>query len=318
MTLAGFVARRAAGAVIFAFVVASIAMALAWLAPGDASTIEDFDQSPDQIAARRAALGLDRPWHEQYGRWVAGVVRLDLGRSSLYSRPVVDLVGERALNTAILALAALALATLIGVPLGRYTGVTHGWAARMARVASLVLLSIPPLIGSLLLVLIAARTGWAPVGGMPSGDLHGAAWLLALLRHLPVPVLALALPLAATLERLQARSMAEAAARPFVRASLARGRSLPDALRLHAWPVSLTPVLGVYGILVGALFSGSFVVESVTAWPGLGRLLMDALHARDVWLVAGCGAVGAALLATATFVVDVVHFALDPRALEER
>ena len=174
---------------------------------------------------------------------------------------------------------------------------------------------MPPLIGSLLLVLVAARTGWAPVGGMPAADLAGGAWFAALLQHLPVPALALALPLAATLERLQARSMAEAAARPFVRASLARGRSVPDALRLHAWPVSLTPVLGVYGVLVAALFSGSFVVETITAWPGLGRLLMDALHARDVWLVAGCGAAGAVLLAVATLVTDVVHSAIDPRLL---
>ena len=159
---------------------------------------------------------------------------------------------------------------------------------------------MPPLVGSLLLVLIAALTGWVPVGGMTSGDLHGGAWLLDVLRHLPVPTLALALPLAATLERLQARSMAEAAAQPFVRASLARGRTTAAALRLHAWPVSLAPVLGVYGVIVGALFSGSFVVEVVTAWPGLGRLLFDALHARDVWLVAGCGAAGAAFLAVAT------------------
>ena len=73
------------------------------------------------------------------------------------------------------------------------------------------------------------------------------------------------------------------------------GAPCAEALRLHAWPVSLAPVLGVYGVMVGALFSGSFVVEVVTAWPGLGRLLFDALHARDVWLVAGCGAAGAAV-----------------------
>jgi peptide/nickel transport system permease protein len=312
MSLGRYLARRAAGAAVFALVVASLAMSLARLAGGDA---EAMYLSPDQLVALRAAQGLDRPWYVQYGQWLAGLSRLDLGRSTLYGRPVADLVGERAFNTALLASAALVFATLIGLPLGRYTGVAQSWPARVARVASLLLLSVPPLIGSLLLVLVAARTGWAPVGGMPAADLAGGAWFAALLRHLPVPALALALPLAATLERLQSRSMAEAAARPFVRASLARGRSVPDALRLHAWPVSLTPVLGVYGVLVAALFSGSFVVETVTAWPGLGRLLMDALHARDVWLVAGCGAAGAALLAVATLVTDVIHSALDPRAL---
>jgi peptide/nickel transport system permease protein len=111
--------------------------------------------------------------------------------------------------------------------------------------------------------------------------------------------------------------MAEAAARPFVRASLARGRTTADALRLHAWPVSLTPILGVYGVIVAALFSGSFVVEVLTAWPGLGQLLNQALHARDVWLVAGCGAAGAVFLAVATLVVDIVHSAIDPRVRQE-
>jgi peptide/nickel transport system permease protein len=114
--------------------------------------------------------------------------------------------------------------------------------------------------------------------------------------------------------------MAEAARRPFVRASLARGLAQGAALRRHAWPASLAPVLGVYGVIVGAVFSGSFVVEVVTAWPGLGRLLFDALRARDVWLVAGCGAAGAAFLAVGTTLADVMHAALDPRILadEER
>lgn len=313
--MARFVARRVAGAILFVLVVASISFLLAVMAPG--SSGDDIGIGAEVRAARRAALGLDQPLWIQYGRWLTGLVRLDLGRSSLYSRPVTDLVGERALNTAILATASLLLATIVGVPLGRYTGVARTWPARVVGLVSLALLSLPPLVGSLVLVLIAALTGWAPAGGMTSGDLHGGAWLLDVLRHLPVPTLALALPVAATLERLQARSMAEAAAQPFVRASLARGRTTAAALRLHAWPVSLAPVLGVYAVIVGSLFSGSFVVEAVTAWPGLGRLLVDALHARDVWLVAGCGAAGAAFLAAATLVVDIVHAAIDPRVLPE-
>lgn len=317
MTLLRFVARRAAGAVAFVLVVASIAFTLATLAPGE-SAVDGTLLSPQDRAALRADRGLDQPWLVQYGRWLSGLVRLDLGRSSLYSRPVGGLVVERAANTAILALAALVVATAIGLPLGRYTGVTRGWPARLARLGSLVVLSVPPLVGSLLLVLLAATTGWLPIGGMPSTELQGLAWGVALLKHLVVPTLALALPIAATLERLQARSMAESAARPFVRASLARGRTMPEALRLHAWPVSLTPILGVYGVIVAALFSGSFVVEVVTAWPGLGQLLNEALRARDVWLVAGCGAAGAGFLAVATLLVDIVHAAIDPRVWRGR
>lgn len=313
--MARYVARRVVGAALFVFVVASVAFLLAVMAP--ASAEDALGRSEAQRLAARAALGLDQPIWTQYARWLRGLPQLDLGRSALYRRPVSDLVGERALNTGILALASLLVATLIGIPLGRRAGVARGLLPRVVRLGSVFLLSLPPLVGSLLLVLVAASTGWAPAGGMTSGGLSGPAWFLDVLRHLPVPTLALALPVAATLERLQARSMAEAAGQPFVRASLARGRSAADALRLHAWPVSLAPILGVYGVIVASLFSGSFVVEAVTAWPGLGRLLVDAMYARDVWLVAGCGATGAAFLAVATLVADLVHAVIDPRVVLE-
>jgi peptide/nickel transport system permease protein len=315
MTLVRFVVRRVVGAALFVLVVASLAFLLAQMAPG--TPADEVGLDAGQRAALRAELGLDRPLWAQYVRWLAGLPRLDLGRSSLYRRPVADLIGERARNTAVLGFAALLVATAIGIPLGCYTGIARGWPARIARVVSLVLLSLPPLVGSVLLVLAAAVTGWVPAGGMTSGDRQGSEWWLDVLRHLPVPTLALALPVAAVLERLQSRSIADSAAQPFVHASLARGRTRGQAVRRHAWPVSLAPVIGVYGVIVASLFSGSFVVEAVTAWPGLGRLLVDAMHARDVWLVAGCGAAGAAFLSVATLAADVAHATIDPRVLRE-
>lgn len=314
MALARFVVRRAAGGVLFALVVASLTLLLARVAPGN----PDIEMPEDERKALLAEQGLDQPLLIQYGRWLAGLARFDLGRSTTYNRPVVDMIGERALNTALLATVALAVASLLGIPLGRFTGASHGPLARAVRTGSVVVLSVPPLLSALLLVFLAAETGWFPVGGMTSGGLTGTAWLADLAWHLPVPVLALALPLAATLERVQARAMAEAIGQPFVDASRARGLTRERTLRVHAWPASLAPVFGIYGVLVGALFSGSFVVELVTSWPGLGRLLFDALYARDVWLVAGCGAAGAASLAVGTTVADVLHAALDPRVLEGR
>ncbi len=318
MSLARFAVGRVVSGAIFALVVASLTLLLARMVPGDPSLEDRLTRTPEEVAALRAELGLDQPFLTQYGRWLSGLARLDLGRSSMYRRPVTDLVGERAANTAILALAALLVATGIGLPLGRRAGSTPDGVSRLVRAVSLAVLSVPPLLSALLLVFIAARTGWLPVGGMTSGGLTGAAWLADLLRHLPVPTLALALPLAATLERLQARAMADTIGRPFVAASRARGLDPARAARVHAWPVSLAPVLGNYGVLVGALFSGSFVVEIVTAWPGLGRLLFDALSARDVWLVAGCGALGAVSLAAGTTAADIAHAAIDPRVLEGR
>lgn len=317
MELLRFAVRRAIGSAVFALFVASLTLVLARMAPGDAST-GDVTMTDVERAALRTEMGLDQPLVVQYARWLRGLTRLDLGRSTLFGRPVADMVGERFRNTAVLALAALVLATTIGLPLGRLAGSTSGPASRAIRAASLAVLSVPPLVSALVLVYAAAVTGWAPAGGMTSGGLTGAAWLIDLLRHLPVPVLALALPLAATIERLQAGAMADTMVRPFVSASRARGLSIDDAVRRHAWPVSLSPVLGTYAVLVGALFSGSFVVEIVTSWPGIGRLLMDALRARDIWLVAGCGAAGAVALAIGTTLADVIHAAIDPRALSGR
>lgn len=317
MTLARFAAGRALSGVIFALVVASLSLLLAQAMPGD--IVDDTLATPEERAARRAEFGLDRPWYQIYGRWLGGLVRLDLGHSSRFRRPVRDLLGERAANTALLAVSALIVATALGLPLGRLAGVDARGAGRVVRVISLAVLSVPPLLSALLLVFVAARTGWLPSGGMTStGGLTGTAWMADVLRHLPVPVLALALPMAATIERLQARAMTDALGRPFVAASRARGLDAAAAARVHAWPVSLAPVLGAYGVLVGGLFSGSFVVEIVTAWPGISRLLFDALFARDVWLVAGCGAAGAVSLSVGTTIADIVHAVIDPRVLEER
>ncbi len=312
-----YLLRRLGFAVLLVFVVSSAALLLTQLAPGDITTETAMVMDPEARARLRAELGLDRPMAVQYFEWLRGVARLDFGRSLLYSRPVSSLLGERALNTAILATAALIVATLIGVPLGVYSGSrSRGIGPASVRVLSVVSLSVPPLVGSLALVFLAARTGWFPVGGMTSAtgiDLAWGEWLADLGRHMPIPVLALALPLAASLERLQSQAIASAHRESFVAASRARGLSAVRSLIRHAWPVSLRPVLGLYGVMIGSLFSGSFVVEVITSWPGLGRLMYDALRARDLYLVAGCAASGAFFLAAGTLIADVLLAIADPR-----
>jgi peptide/nickel transport system permease protein len=317
MTLGRFLLRRAAFALLLTFVASSAALLLTLLSPGDFAAGDTFEDL-ELVAARRAKLGLDRPVLVQYADWVGRAVRLDFGESLLYSRPVGDLLGERALNTAVLAAAALGTATLFGIPLGIYTGARPtGPGVTAVRVLSLLMLSMPPLIASLALVLVAARTGWLPVGGMVSAgasDMTWARWIADVAHHIPVPALALAMPLAATLERLQSQAMSDAIRQPFVRAAEARGLSPEQAMLKHGWRVSLGAVLGLYGLMIGSLFSGSFIVEVVTTWPGLGRLMYDALRARDLYLVAGCAAAGAFFLAVGTFLSDVLLAAADPRA----
>jgi peptide/nickel transport system permease protein len=160
---------------------------------------------------------------------------------------------------------------------------------------------MPPLVTSFVLLTIAARTGWFPVAGIGG------------LRHLVVPTLALALPLAAMLERLQSEAIAEALEGTHVLAAAARGIPRRRLIWHHAWRASLGPVLGVYGVVIGSLFRGSFVVEVIASWPGLASLMRDALMTRDAPLVAGCAAAGGVFLAAGVLIADVAHAAIDPR-----
>jgi peptide/nickel transport system permease protein len=311
-----FLARRVAFALVLVVLVSSSALWLTRLAPGDLTGTLGF-APPEEIARVRARFDLDRGIAEQWALWMLRVARLDFGESFLYNQPVTQLVARSALNTAALAAAALLFATLVGIPLGVFTGSRRGGVLpAIVRAISVFCLSVPPLLASLVFAWVAARTAWFPVGGMSSVDAAGLAWgpwLSDLAWHLPLPALALALPMAATLERLQAQSIAETVHQPFVGAALARGLSHDAAVIRHAWRASLRPVCALYGIVIGALLSGSFAVEYVTAWPGLGRLMYEALRARDIYLVAGCAAAGALFLGVGSLVSDLLLAAADPR-----
>jgi peptide/nickel transport system permease protein len=304
-----YIARRLVTAALLVVVAASAVLVLARAAPGD--HLSGFDIDPRVVAEERSRLGLDRPLYVQYGSWLSRAVRFDLGESVRYpGRRVSTLVRERARNSAVLGICALIVATAIGIPLGMFTGARRrGAAVALVRLVSFLLLSVPSLVMSLLLMFVAARTGWFPVGGVPPAD---ASWA-ELGRHLVLPVLALALPVAASLERLQSRAMEDALAEPSIAAALARGIPRGRAVARHAWRLSLTPVLAVYGIAIGTLISGSFVVELVMSWHGLGMLMFDALVARDAQLAAGCTIAGAMALATGVLIADVALAAVDPR-----
>jgi peptide/nickel transport system permease protein len=310
--LTRYLARRLAFAVVLVVAVSSGSFLLARVAPGD---FFDPRMNQDLLQRQRARFGLDKPLGVHYRDWLLAAARLDFGDSMLYDRPVRGLVVERAQNTAILAVASLALATLIGLPLGVVAGSRRGGALPAAiRAASLLLLSMPPLLTSLLLLFIAARTGWFPIAGMQSATTPGGGAFLDLLHHLVVPALALALPLAATLERLQAQAMSETVAQPFVLATLARGVPRRRVIWRDALRAALGPVAGVYGLIAGTALSGSFAVEVMTAWPGLGSLMLSALRARDIYLVAGCAIAGSVFLAIGTMASDAALALVDPRA----
>jgi len=315
-----YCARRLAFALFLVFAVSSASLILARLAPGDYTTESlGVEAHRETVAQARARYGLDKSIGAQYGDWLARAARLDFGRSLLYDRPVSDLIPERAANTAALALTSLVLATLVGLPLGILTGSRRGsLLSTSVRAASLLLLSMPPLLTSLFLIFVAARTGWLPIAGMRSADAPDGGLTVDLLRHLIVPAAALALPMAAMFERLQSQAMADALSEPFIQAARARGVPWPRIVWRDGLKAATRPVAAVYGLVIGTLLSGSFVVEVITAWPGLGRLMLDALRARDVYLVAGCAGAGAIFLAAGALVSDVALAWVDPRAAETR
>jgi peptide/nickel transport system permease protein len=308
-----YLTRRIAFAAFLVFAVSSASLVLVELAPGDfAIEALGFNATPEQVAALRARYGLDRPLPEQYLAWLSRAARFDFGQSLANGRPVAELISEGASNTAVLAVTALIVATLVGLPLGVITGSRHGALPNVVRAASVFLLSTPPLLTSLFLVFLAARTGWFPIGGMQS--LGGG--LADRLHHLVVPVLALALPLSAMFERLQAQATSATIGQPFVLATLARGVPRSRIVWRDALRPALTPIASVYGLVIGTLLSGSFAVEVITTWPGLGSLMLNALRARDVYLVAGCAAAGSIFLAVGTLLSDAALALADPRTTE--
>jgi peptide/nickel transport system permease protein len=315
--MAAYLTRRLAFAIVLVLAVSSAALVLTKLAPGD-YVDQTFGLSGDReaIVRMRERYGLNRTVGEQYFDWLSRAARFDFGRSMIYDRPVQELIAERAANSVLLAVSALAIATLVGIPLGIVTGSRPGVLAQLVRAWSVLVLSMPPLLTSLLLVFLAARTGWLPVGGMFSVDAGASADAGDLLRHMVVPVLALALPLSAMFERLQSQAMGETIRQPFVLATVARGVPFNRLVWRDALKAALRPVVSIYGLVVGTLLSGSFAVEIITSWPGLGQLMLNALRQRDIYLVAGCAAIGSVFLAAGTFLSDAALAFADPRTTE--
>jgi len=310
-----FVVRRTAFAAALVLVVSSASLVLAHYAPPE----DAFGTERAVLARERHRLGYDQPLLQQYTHWLTRSLQLDFGESLRFRRPVAALVRERVGNTALLGISGLLLATLIGIPLGVFTGSRRGGVlVSAARLVSIVLLSFPPLVTSLVLLLVAARTGWLPAGGLPlippdAGALESAAIIA---RYLFLPSLALALPVAASIERLQSQSLREALADPCIIAALGRGVPYRRVIWRHALRLSLKPVIAIYGITIGAVLSGSFVVEIVMSWQGLGDLMFQALQARDLYLIAGCAATGSAGLAAGILLSDLALVAVDPRVEE--
>lgn len=262
-----------------------------------------IDTPPDVRAYYRELWGLDQPIYDQYVRYVLSALRGDFGISFADSSPAFEAVREALPNTALLGSAALLLALLIGLPLGILAALKHNSAIDRLAMASAVFGYAVPIffLGIILILLFALKLRVLPSAGSES------------LAHLILPVVTLGLPLAGRLARFARTATLEVLGKPFIRAARGRGVLPVGVVLRHALPNASVPLLMFLGIEIGNILAGSAVVETIFAWPGIGRLLVDSVATRDLPVVQAVIITITVIMVSANLLVDVVHILLDPR-----
>lgn len=286
------------------YAVVTLAFFVMRLAPGDpARIIAGFDAPYETILALRHELGLDRPVLVQYGRYLAALFRGDFGRSYNTRRPVLEELGWRYRNTIVLALCAVGFATFVGVGLGSITALRpYSVLDNSAMVLALLGVSAPIFwLGVIFMWVFGVRLRLLPTGGIGT------------LRHLVLPSLTLGLALSAVIARMTRSCLLECLGQDYVRTVRAMGFPERTVIYRYAMRNALIPVVTVVGLQLGYSLAGAVLTETVFAWPGLGRLLVDAIFARDYPVVQGCFIFVALTFALTNFLVDLLYSLLDPR-----
>lgn len=290
------------------------------LVPGDAADVmaaEAGSATAETMALLRSQFGLDLSLLERLMAYLGHLAQFDLGMSPRHNQPVLDLIASRMGNTLLLMLTALGLALLVGVLLGAVMATQVGrWPDRVLSVLALVLYSTPAFwLGLMAIVLFAVKLGWLPPGGHETiGAGHtGWAHVRDVAAYLVLPAVAMAGFYVALFSRLTRAAMLEVSHLDFVRTAVAKGLS-PFAVAVrHILRNALIPVTTVAGMQLGALLGGSVVIESVFSWPGLGRLALESVQARDFNVLLGILLISSLLVIVANVLVDMLHARLDPR-----
>jgi peptide/nickel transport system permease protein len=310
--MGGFLLKRFLLILPTIFVPLMLVFLLLRLAPGDPAGMMLGDQAtPEQIAALRTELGLDRPFVVQFLLWLKGIVTLDLGESLFFRKKVVEIIPEYVGVTVLLALAALVLAILIGVSAGVAAAMKRNKLVDRALVTNAVLgISIPEFWFALLLIYVfAVVLRWFPVAGYqpPSAGLIAWASTIAL------PALALGIRQSALMTRMMRSSMLDVLSEPYI--TTARAQGLPERVVIgrYAMRTAAVPVVTVAGLSASYMLGGAVAIEIIFALPGLGRLLVEAVARRDYPLVEGGVLTIALILALLNLLIDVVYALLDPR-----
>src|SRR6058998_1842423 len=276
-----------------------------FLVPGDPvkMMLAEFVTSPDQIAQMRAQLHLDEPLPQQYGRFVANALRGDLGTSIRSRTLVATEIAENVGNTAQLALASMAVAVAIGVPLGLVAALMrNSWLDVGSMIVALLGVSMPSFwLGLLMIFAFSLHLGWFPATG--GGDVL----------HLVLPAVTLGTIASAIIARLTRSSMLEVLGQDYVRTARAKGLAWWGVVVRHALRNALIPVVTIFGLQFGNLLAGAVIVETVFSRPGLGRLIVGGILSKDFPLVQGTILFVATAYVLLNLVVDLSYAALDPR-----
>jgi peptide/nickel transport system permease protein len=307
-----YAARRGAALVVTLFFVSALVFLVVRVLPGDPAAIIMGTEGSREAADRlREAMGLNRPLAVQYTEWVGHALRGDLGRSLQYDLPVAELIASRLAVTVPLALLAAAFMVVAAIPLGLYAATHHRRTGDyVAMVISQLGISIPQFWAGLLLILLfSVSLGWVRSGGF-DGWSSGVG---PALRSLLLPAIALGLFQAAVLVRATRSAVLDVLREDYVRTARAKGVSERGVIGRHTLRNALIPIVTVGGIQLGQLLAGAIVLESVFALPGLGRLALGAISARDLPVVQGVGLFIASTIVVINFAVDLAYGLLDPR-----
>lgn len=296
--------RRLGALVPVAIGVATLTFAMIHLVPGDpVVAMLGETAAPADIAEMRTRLGLDRPIAEQYTAFLTGLLKGDLGESISYRKSVSSLIAERFPATIELTMAGMLVGVLIAFPLGIVSGMKPGGAADVGAMGFAILgISIPHIyLGPLLMIVFSLDLRWLPLTGRGG------------LSHLVLPALTLGTALAAVIARMLRQSLISVRDSDYMRTAVSKGMSPAAALIRHGLRNAMTSVVTLLGLQTGALLTGALITEVIFSWPGIGRLLIGAIGARDYPLVEGCVLTFALTYVVVNMATDLLYAIVDPR-----
>ncbi len=314
-----FLLRRLGQSVLVLFVMSLIVFGGVFLIGDPVATMISPDASQADIAQVRSKLGLDLPLPVQYLRFVDAAAHGDLGRSYAYSSPALGLIAERMPATFELAVAAMLIATLLGIPLGLVAGVRAGGIVdRSIMATSIAGFSLPSFwVGLMMIMLFSVKLGWLPTSGRgETRDLFGVAWSFLTtdgLRHLLLPAINLSFFTLALMIRLTRSGTREAMTQDYVRYARAKGLSMRRIVLVHVLKNIMLPIVTVTGLEFGSIIAFSIVTETIFAWPGMGKLIIDSINVLDRPVIVAYLLVVVVLFVSINFLVDLLYLLLDPR-----